>query len=100
IVLLLSDDQSWTDYSFMGHEYIETPHLDSLAERSAVFRRGYVPTALCRPSLMTLATGLYNHQHKVSGNDPSLLPGMNKGDRSKNANYEKLRGELISHVDE
>ena len=100
IVLLLSDDQSWTDYSFMGHEHIETPHLDALAERSAVFRRGYVPTALCRPSLMTLATGLYYHQHKVSGNDPALLPDMKKGDRSRNDAYEKLRGELIAHVDD
>ena len=47
IVLILSDDQAWTDYSFMGHEHIETPHLDKLSERSSVFRRGYVPTALC-----------------------------------------------------
>lgn len=100
IVLLLSDDQAWTDYSFMGHEHIETPHLDALAQRSAVFRRGYVPTALCRPSLMTLATGLYSYQHRVSGNDPTLLAGMKKGDRSKNAEYEKLCGELICHVDE
>ena len=95
IVLILSDDQSWTDYSFMGHEHIETPHLDKLAARSAVFKRGYVPTALCRPSLMTLATGLYAHQHKTSGNDPSptLAP---KG----SARYSELREQLISHVDQ
>ena len=30
----------------MGHEHIETPHLDKLASESALFRRGYVPTAL------------------------------------------------------
>ena len=78
IVLLLSDDQAWTDYGFMGHEYIETPHLDALAKRSAVFPRGYVPTALCRPSLATLATGLYVHQHKISGNDPAIKKKMKK----------------------
>ena len=56
IVLILSDDQAWTDYGFMGHPDIKTPHLDELAKESVVFPRGYVPTALCRPSLMTLIT--------------------------------------------
>ncbi len=96
IVLILSDDQSWTDYSFMGHDVIKTPNLDKLAQRSAVFRRGYVPTALCRPSLMTLATGLYTHQHKVSGNDPSHVLAHPTKQAKK---YAKLRADLISHID-
>ncbi|HUG92342.1 MAG TPA: sulfatase [Planctomycetaceae bacterium] len=70
IVLIISDDQRWTDFGFMGHDVIRTPHLDQLAARSAVFPRGYVPTSLCRPSLVTMITGLYPHQHKVTGNDP------------------------------
>lgn len=70
IVLILSDDQAWNDYGFMGHEIVETPNLDKLATQSVVFKRGYVPTPICRPSLMTLATGLYPHQHKITGNDP------------------------------
>ena len=74
IVLILSDDQGYTDYGFMGHPKIETPHLDKLASESALFRRGYVPTALCRPSLMTLVTGLYSHQNKTTGNDPANTP--------------------------
>src|SRR6056297_3246544 len=61
IVLILSDDMAWTDYGFMGHPDIETPNLDKLASQSAVFPRGYVPTALCRPSLATLLTGHYAH---------------------------------------
>ena len=74
IVLIISDDQSYTDYRFMGHPTIETPHLDKLASESALFRRGYVPTALCRPALMTLATGLYSHQNKTTGNNPARTP--------------------------
>jgi arylsulfatase A-like enzyme len=74
IVYIISDDHSWTDYGFMGHPQIETPHLDKLASRSALFTRGYVPTALCRPALATFANGLYAHQHGVTGNDPSPLP--------------------------
>lgn len=34
ILFLLSDDQSWGDYSFMGHEHIDTPVIDKLAKES------------------------------------------------------------------
>ncbi|MDG2012802.1 MAG: sulfatase [Pirellulaceae bacterium] len=71
IVLIISDDQAWTDYSFMGHDEIKTPNLDELAKQSVLFRRGHVPTALCRASLLTMITGRYAHQHGVTGNDPS-----------------------------
>jgi arylsulfatase A-like enzyme len=70
VVLIIADDQEWTDFGFMKHPAIRTPHLDRLAARSAVFRRGYVPTSLCRPSLATIITGLYPHQTGITGNDP------------------------------
>ena len=31
VVFILSDDQSWDDYGFMGHSHLETPNLDQLA---------------------------------------------------------------------
>ncbi|HZN33179.1 MAG TPA: sulfatase [Pirellulaceae bacterium] len=72
IVILLSDDQAWSDYSFLGHPAIKTPHIDKLASQSAVFTRGYTPMSLCRPSLMTIISGLYPRQHLVTGNDPPM----------------------------
>ena len=75
IVFILSDDQAWTDYGFMGHEVIQTPNLDRLAARSLVFPNGYVAAPLCRPSLASMATGLYPFQHGVTGND---VDGANK----------------------
>lgn len=70
VVLILGDDQAWTDYSFMGHPEIKTPNLDRLASQSACFMQGYGPTSLCRASLASIITGLYPHQHKIVGNDP------------------------------
>jgi uncharacterized sulfatase len=70
VLLLISDDQAWGDFGFMGHGVIETPRLDALAAEGRTFPRGYVPTALCRPSLATIITGLYPHQHGITGNDP------------------------------
>jgi len=95
IVLIISDDQAWTDYGFMGHPAIETPHLDELARQSILFRRGYVPTALCRPSLLTLATGHYAHRHGVTGNDPSP-----KYAAPNSAEDRARRAELISYIDQ
>lgn len=70
VVLIISDDQAWGDYSFMGHPHIQTPHIDRLASEGYTYTRGYVPASLCRASLMTLATGQYPHEHKITGNDP------------------------------
>lgn len=82
IVFILSDDQAWSDYSFMGHPHIRTPHLDQLAQESLTFTRGYVPTSLCRPSLSTIISGLYAHQHGIVGNDPPAS-GPTEGNRMR-----------------
>ena len=88
IVLIISDDQSWTDYSFMGHEYIQTPRIDRLAEEGLTFTRGYTTAPLCRPALASMATGLFPHQHKVVGNDPVFNIGSRPGNREE---WMKLR---------
>lgn len=72
IVFIISDDQAWSDYGFMGHPEISTPRLDKLASESLTYQRGYTPVPVCRPSLATMITGLYPHQHGVTGNDPDL----------------------------
>lgn len=75
IVLILSDDQAWGDYGFMGHTTLKTPHLDKLARESLTYTRGYVPSSLCCPSLASIITGQYPHQHRVTSNDPPVPQG-------------------------
>lgn len=70
IVMIISDDQAYTDFGFMGNQRVHTPHLDRLARQSARYTHGYVPSSVCRPSLATLLTGLYPHQHGVHFNHP------------------------------
>ena len=94
IVMIISDDQAWTDYGFMGHGSIKTPNLDALARRGAVFPRAYVPTALCRPSLATLLTGHYASTHGITGNDPS--PKYASPDSLQ---YKRQRQQLIGYLD-
>jgi uncharacterized sulfatase len=94
VLMIVSDDQAWTDYGFMGHPRIHTPHLDRCAAESAVFTRGYVPMSLCRPSLATLLTGLYPHQHGTAGNDPRSSPQPGTP-RARNPQYLALNRECI-----
>ena len=86
VVLIISDDQSWNDYGFMGHPTIKTPHIDRLAKEGLTFHRGYVPTSLCRPSLASMMTGLYPFQHRVTGNDPQ---SKKRADNQKLIDYYK-----------
>jgi len=65
IVIILADDQHWSDFGFMGNQRVHTPNLDELAAQSAIFPNCYVPSSVCRPSLATILTGLYPHEHGI-----------------------------------
>ena len=70
VVMIIPDDQTYSDFGFMGNDLVQTPHLDKLASQSTVFVNGYVPTSVCSPSLATLLTGLYPHQSGIHYNHP------------------------------
>jgi arylsulfatase A-like enzyme len=82
IVFILSDDQAWTDYGFMGHDVIKTPNLDKLAAEGITFKRGYVAAPICRPSLASIVTGVSPTIHGITANDPG-------GDRKNRAQDNK-----------
>jgi len=99
IVLIISDDQAWTDFGCMGHPVVKTPNIDRLAAEGVLFRRGYVTTSLCRPSLATIITGLYPHQHKICGNDPAPPPGIPRRGARRNPEYLALCERLIQQIE-
>ncbi len=70
VILILSDDQGFTDYGFMGHKIVQTPNLDRMASQSLLYTRGYV-MPVCSPSLACLLTGKLPHEHGITGNDLS-----------------------------
>lgn len=81
IVLIIADDQAYSDFGFMGNGRVHTPNLDRLAARSARYVNGYVPSSVCSPSLATILTGLFPHQHGIHFNHPP--PG--------NATFNRMR---------
>jgi uncharacterized sulfatase len=100
ILLIVSDDQAWTDYGFMGHPHVRTPHLDRLAQQSLTFRRGYVASSLCCPSLATIITGLYPHQHRVTSNDPPRPEGVAPKDFYASNAFREGREAMNRHLEE
>ncbi len=72
IVVVLSDDQRYDTLSASGHPFIETPHIDRLAQEGATFLNSFVVTSVCRSSRATLLTGRYTHRTGVTGNDGNI----------------------------
>ena len=103
IVYIISDDQYYQDFGFMENGQVITPNLDRLAEQSAFYPNGYLPSSVCRPSLASLLTGLYPHEHGIYFNHPP--PGfqaLTKDPKMTKIRYDELResgGSLIKHLD-
>ena len=87
IVLIISDDQAFTDYGFMGHPVIQTPNLDRMARKGKLFNKGYVTSSLCSPSLAALVTGRYPHETRLTANEPPLPAGVPAAKRYQNPKF-------------
>jgi uncharacterized sulfatase len=99
IVMLIADDQQYSDFGFMGNPRVQTPNLDQLARGAAVYTDAYVPSSVCRPSLVTLLTGLYPHQHGVHFNHPP--PGfarLTKSPEIGKTEFDQLRKRAVSLI--
>lgn len=77
VVFVLCDDHRFDCLSSAGHPFLQTPHLDRLANDGVTCQRAYVTTSLCSPSRASILTGQYAHNHRVVDNyhpvDPALV---------------------------
>lgn len=64
VVLILTDDQGYGDFSFQGNPLLETPNLDRLAQSCPQVARFYV-SPVCSPTRASLLTGRYNYRTRV-----------------------------------
>ena len=61
ILFILTDQQRQDSLACYGNDWIETPNLNSIADRSYVFENAYVTQPVCTPSRASIMTGLYPH---------------------------------------
>ena len=62
VVVIVSDDAGYRDFSVQGAEDIRTPRIDSIARDGVRFTSGYVSGPVCSPSRAGLMTGRYQQR--------------------------------------
>jgi arylsulfatase A len=58
VLLVITDDQGYGDFSLHGNTVLQTPHLDRFARQNVRFDRFFV-NAFCSPTRAALLTGRY-----------------------------------------
>lgn len=61
ILLIMADQMRWDCLGCMGNPVIQTPNLDALARRGALFPNAFSPDPICVPARATIMTGNYPH---------------------------------------
>lgn len=76
VILVMSDDQGWSQTGSYGHPIARTPNLDDMATRVLRMDRFYSGAPFCVPTRATVLTGRTNARTGV-------LPGgaMNKQEK-------------------
>lgn len=75
-VFIYTDDQRWDSLGVVQKEqgekgrfpWVQTPHLDKLANEGVRFRNAFVVNSLCAPSRSVFLTGRYSHLNGVANN--------------------------------
>ena len=65
ILLFMSDNQPASMLGSYGNDELRSPHLDTLAAKSARFAEAYCVNAMCSPCCASVLTGLMPSQHGV-----------------------------------
>lgn len=56
-IQILTDDQGWGDLGSFGHLFIQSPHIDKLADEGIKFTHCYSADSVCSPSRAAILTG-------------------------------------------
>lgn len=76
ILLIITDDQGYGDFSVHGNPHLQTPHIDQLAKSGVQFDRFFV-NSFCAPTRAALLTGrwpLRTGCHGVTHNREAMRP--------------------------
>lgn len=74
VVLITVDTLRYDRLSAHGYERPTSPHLDGLLEKSARFDQARVVESLTAPSMISIITSRYPHEHAASRNGLRMRP--------------------------
>lgn len=71
ILFIMSDDHAYQAISAYGHGLNETPNIDRIAEKGAIFENSFVTNSICAPSRAVMLTGKHSFKNgKVDNVQP------------------------------
>lgn len=70
ILFILTDNQRWDLMGCAGNPIIQTPNMDSLAQKGVMFSKAFVTTPICAASRASILTGLYESSHRFTFRSP------------------------------
>ncbi len=74
IILIMSDDQGWSDVGYRNHPELKTPALDSMAANGLVFDRFYSAAPVCSPTRGSMLTGRHPFRYGIYFANVGHLP--------------------------
>ena len=85
VILVMSDDQGWTQTGYYGHPIAKTPNLDDMAQNGLRMDRFYASAPFCSPTRAAVLTGRTNDRTGV------LTPGgaINKQESMLSTAFQK-----------
>lgn len=94
ILLVVSDDQGYSDLGCCGDKQVRTPHLDGLAAGGVRSTDFYSAAPLCSPARAALMTGRYPHRTGLADGTLTVKTRMGVGLRHE----EKLLSEYLQEA--
>jgi arylsulfatase A-like enzyme len=89
ILLTLTDQQTLRAMNAYGNKWLNTPHMDSIADNGIRFENSYCTSPVCGPSRSSLVTGRMPHKTAVIFNGQSIRSGIpTMGELFREAGYE------------
>ena len=73
-ILVMADDQGWGDVGYNGHPFVQTPHLDAMADAGIVLDRFYAAAPVCSPTRASVMTGRNPIRTKVTNHGRYMRP--------------------------
>jgi arylsulfatase len=88
-VLIMTDQQRFDQVGYQDCAHFDTPNIDGLAQRGAIFDNAYSGSTTCVPARVSLLTGLQNHRVPTQRNRYALREGFwTVAHALRNAGYE------------
>ncbi len=79
VIVFMSDEHNPLYSSPYGHDFVDTPNMQWLADNGTLFEHAYCPSPLCVPSRSAFLTGKRVHAVKAYGNSRGGTPPETHG---------------------